>query len=213
MKRLVSNIIKKNQNIIIEKLLNCNEKIIFIKSIPLTGKTTLLKELYDSYSCENKVFISGCDPKKMNYINKSIISEIDLIINSNNYTSIFCDEYYNLELLNYLDSINSNKVKVYITTNIDDKIMDKYKIIDIYPDIFNNLNTKVKEKMGLDLSEKIKKCKLNLVELNLICKEYNEKEIKKQLIIKDRSRTLPTSTFFLYVNNNYSMLKNFDFDV
>lgn len=227
MKTTVIRRIMKNQTNIINNLLKNNNKIIFIKSIPQTGKSTILKKLFDMNHEEIKLFITGCDPKNMSLINDEILAEIEscLIKNKEKNITIYFDEYYNDEILYYLQTNKHKNIKVFITTNkIIKKMNFNYRIIDIYKDIFNEIDKYMLEEYNINIEDKLSKRKISVTELIKIAGwldknanlNYNINEIlnilKDELDELEKARFLPTTTAILCIHKYFRTFKTFDFE-
>ncbi|NLD78926.1 MAG: hypothetical protein GX641_01135 [Mollicutes bacterium] len=227
MKTTVIKKIRKNQSDIINYLIKNNNKIIFIKSIPQTGKSTILKKLFDMNHKDIKLFITGCDPKNMPLINDEVIAEIEncLIKNKGKQITIYFDEYYNDETLYYLETKKCKNIKVFITTNrIIKKTAFNYEIIDIYKDIFNGLDKYMLKKYNLNIEDKLSRRKISVTELIKIAGYFDKKPnlnynineilniLKEKLNEIERARFLPTTTAILCIHKKFKVFKTFDFE-
>ncbi len=218
--------IDRNQLDIINKIMKVKNKILFLKSIPQTGKTAVLKRLFDINNDKIKMFITGCNPKNMKFIDDSVLFEINSCINKNRNEniSIFFDEYYNCKILDYFKHNKLDNVSVYISTNkISKEISYDVEIIDIYEDVFRGLDKFMFSKYSVDISTKVRKRSISIMELMEIVKILQNKKylnysvdklllfLQNKLKSKKIKRFLPTTTAILYINKDYQMLKTFEF--
>lgn len=101
------------ENVAVNELIKNKNKIVFIKSYKFTGKTTLSKKLYNLIKDGVVIYHSGCDPKYFadSYNDfKSLVEKYE-----KNYKTIILDEYYNHDLLDYINKLNN--IVCYIFTN------------------------------------------------------------------------------------------------
>jgi len=119
------------QNTAIKNLLSYKKNKIIICSNKFTGKTMLIKKLFNSSNDEVIIYHTGCCPELFNRAKEELIK----IINKYKSKSItfMSDEFYDDELL---DFINKPNISAYIFTNDMSLKKSDYLIFNYY--IFYN---------------------------------------------------------------------------